>query len=118
MKDWVKKKIGRMGACSDAIILKAIETTEAWANGDASITLDDVSYAAYAAYSATNAAAHAAYSATNAAAYAEAYAAYLEANAAYTAAHAAILSKCADIVREYYRTAPVKQAVKRSKEDS
>ena len=70
--------------------LTAIETAEAWARGEGNITLAEVRDAAYAAaYAAYNAAAYAAY-------------------AAYAAAHTRkkTLKKCADIVREYYPTAP------------
>ena len=70
--------------------LRAIETAEAWARGDAGITLQMVkAAAAYAAYAAA----------------AGAYAAYA-AHAAYAAARKATLKKCADIVRQHYPEAP------------
>ncbi len=107
--------------------LKAIETTEQWANKVNGITLSDVQKSAYAAHAATYAAYAAAYAAAAAAdaayaAYAAAYAVYAAntavyavyaANAAAYAAYAAnaaaridILKKCADIVREIYPVAP------------
>jgi hypothetical protein len=84
--------------------LNAIETAEAWARGDAGVTLADVTAAAngaaHSAYTPANAAhsggiaaanaANAAYTAATAAGYGAAYgAAYTAANAAYTAATAA-----------------------------
>jgi len=95
--------------------LKAIQTAEMWANGDISVSLQDVRNAAdaayavdaaYAAYAAADAAAYAAYAAADAAAYA-AYAADAAdaAYAAYAAAYAArtkTLKKCASIVRKDY----------------
>ena len=98
--------------------LKAIQTTEKWANGDSSISLDDIrnaANAADAAYAAYYAAAYAA-NAADAAPYA-AYAAYAAAHAAlddirnavyaanaayYAAARSKVLEQCADIVREMY----------------
>ena len=104
--------------------LRAIETAEAWARGDAGITLQMVKAAAYAAYAAYYAAYAAdAYAADDAASYA-AYAAYAAAAdayaaddaasyadyaayyAAYAAARKATLKKCADIVRQHYPEAP------------
>jgi len=97
--------------------LHAIETAEAWANGQPNVTLKDVRAAAY-AYNAYKAAAtySAAAVAANAVAYdavaaAAAYAAYSA--AAYDDYDAAsrqneILKQCADIVRKYYPEAPTK----------
>ena len=74
--------------------LKAIEMAEAWANGDPGISLSDLRTAAHAA------------------AYTAVYTAVYTANAAYAAvyaanaANAATQSQCADIVRQYYPTAP------------
>jgi len=99
--------------------LRAIETTEAWAKGEGSISIDDVRKASAAAYAAAAyssasayAAAYAAYAASAYAAYSSA-AAYAAADAAYASATAyaaysrkTTLKKCADIVREYYPTAP------------
>jgi hypothetical protein len=65
--------------------LQAIETAEAWARGDAGVTLADVIAAAHAA----DAAAHAAYAAAHAATHAAAYAAHAAAHSAAHAAHAA-----------------------------
>ena len=62
--------------------LKAIETAEAWARGEAGITLGDVRKAAAAAY----------------AAYAASAVAY--------AARVSTLRECADIVRQSYPVAP------------
>jgi hypothetical protein len=96
--------------------LKAIETTEAWANKKEGVTLDDVRNAADAAFAAAYAADAAAYAA-DAAAYAAyaafaayvavdaVYAAYAATSAAYAATDAAkkeTLKKCADIVRQDY----------------
>ena len=88
----------------------AIILTEKWANGDSSISRNDLSNAAaatnaaYAAHYAAAAAAAAA-AATNAAAYAAHYAA-AAANAAAYAASAATknntLKQCANIVRKHY----------------
>jgi hypothetical protein len=89
--------------------LKAIETAEAWARGEAS--LDDVREARKAAYAAdadADAAAYAAYAADAAAA--AAYAAYAADAAAYAAAAYAARSKalatCAEIVRRHYPKPP------------
>jgi len=73
----------------------AIETTEAWARGDA--TIEDVRAAAAAAYAAYGDA----YGYAAAAAYA-AYAAYANAAAAAYAAYAAYATVRADIVRTFY----------------
>ena len=83
--------------------IKAIQTAEKWANGDSSITLQDVRNAADAAAYAAYAAAYAAYAADAAAA----AAADTAAAAAYAADAAAdarskVLKKCADIVRKDY----------------
>ena len=102
--------------------LKAIQTAEAWAKGKKGVSLDDVraaadaatnaAYAADAPYAAADAAkaayaakaaaytAEAAYAAAKAAAYTAAKA------AAYTASRGETLTKCANIVRKYYPTAP------------
>jgi hypothetical protein len=96
--------------------LKAIETAEKWANGEA--TIEEVRAAAYAAYNAAAYAAYAAYAAAAAyAADAAAYAAYAAAANAYAVdvAYAAAgtanaatanartsLKQCADIVRKDY----------------
>jgi hypothetical protein len=114
--------------------LRAIEIAEAWARGDAGVTLEQVRYAAEAAaaYAAEAAAAYAAYAAAAyaAEAAADAAAAYAAeaaadaaadaatddaAAAAYAAAavvavvgdRVATLRQCADLVREYYPTPPV-----------
>ena len=104
--------------------LKAIETAEAWARGEAGVTLDDVrnarvaaAAAAYAADAAADAAA-AAFAAAYAAAYAAAVAA---AAAAYAAAYAAdaaadadadALRKMADIVRQHIPEPPAPRATR------
>jgi hypothetical protein len=75
--------------------LAAIEIAERWANGDSTITLEQVRAAAYAAADAANAAAYAAYAAADAA-YAAAYAAY----AANAAADAQTQQQCLAIFRE------------------
>ena len=85
--------------------LKAMETAEAWARQEPGITLRDVrevTYAAFEAYAAANAAYTAAYAA-NAAANAAAYAA----NAANAARRKEIQHQCADIVREHYPRPPI-----------
>jgi hypothetical protein len=96
--------------------LKAIETAEAWANGNPEVSLQDVRKAAAAADYA--AAAAAADYAAAAAAYAAAAAAAAYADAAYAAAAYAAaadaayaariktLKECADIVRKYYPEPP------------
>ena len=83
--------------------LKAIETAESWARGEAS--MDDLRAAAY------DAAAAAAADAADAAADAAAYAAYAAADAADAAdaaayARARTLTQCADIVRKHYPAPP------------
>ena len=81
--------------------IKAIQTAEKWANGDSSITLQDVRNAADAA-DAADAAAYAAYAAADAAdAAADAAAAAAAASAA-ADARSKVLKKCADIVRKDY----------------
>ena len=89
---------------------KAIETAEAWANGDGTVTLHMVRTAVADAY-----AADAAYAAAGAAAaYAGAVAAYAGAASAYAYASSAALAAyyayaaaaSADIVRKHYPTAP------------
>ena len=79
--------------------LKAIETAETWARGDA--TIEEVRVARRAAY-----AADAAYAAYAAAAYA-ADAAYADAAADASYARKKTLKKCADIVRKHYPKVPV-----------
>lgn len=86
---------------------KAIETAERWANGDSSVSLDDVRRAAYTtAYTTADSAA---YTTADSAAYWAASAAYSAASAAYLAVSAdkATLKKCAEIVRKHYPKAPV-----------
>jgi len=83
--------------------LAAIATAEAWARGEAGVTLEDVRSAGSAAAYAADAAAAA--SAAASAAYAAASVAY----AAY-AADAETLRKCADIVRKHYPQAPEVEA--------
>ena len=83
--------------------LKAIEAAEAYARGDAEVTLQDVR-AAYAADDAAYA-----YAAAYAFAYAAAYATAAAAAAAY--AHKSTLKDCADIVRKHYPSAPEGQSV-------
>jgi hypothetical protein len=90
--------------------LKAIETAERWARGEAGVTLDDVRKAAAAAAAYGGGAAYAAaayaYAAAAAAyAYDAAYAAYA-ADAAADAARTSVLAKCADIVRKHYPKPP------------
>jgi len=99
--------------------LKAIETAEAWAKGDA--TIEDlrkarraaIVYADAAAYAGAAAAAAVAdvYGAAVAAAYAAAAAIAVVADAygaaAYGAARKKTLKKCADIVRKHYPKVPV-----------
>ncbi len=83
--------------------LKAIETAESWAREEGG-GIEDVKYAARAAYAAAGAAADAAAYA----AYAAAYAAYVAAYAADAAAYARnkTLLKCVDIVRKHYPKYP------------
>ena len=94
----------------------AIETTEKWVRGEA--TIDDIRTAAYAVYLAYAAAytayitavypayaAYAAYTTAHAAAYASA-AAHATSYASATDAKEEALSKCADIVRKHFPKAP------------
>lgn len=99
------------------ILLKAIETTEAWARGDNSITLEflkdlayfaflvegnrgnSVLYAVLAAVYPTHSAHYSAFAAT----YAALTIAYVQAD---THVQLYTLKKCADIVRKYYPEAP------------
>jgi hypothetical protein len=96
----------------------AVETTEAWCAGRA--TLDEVRAAGAAAWAAAGAAARAAEAAAGAAAWAAAWAAEAAARAAEAAARAAAwaaeaaaraaaLQHCADIVRGYFPTLPRKE---------
>ena len=77
--------------------LKAIETAEKWADGDNSVSLQDIRNAADAA----NAAADAANAAADAA-----DAAYAAADAADASVKKQTLKQCADIVRKHYPKAP------------
>jgi hypothetical protein len=90
--------------------LRAIETAEAWARGDAGVTLEQVRFAADDAYDAADTATTTADAAAHASAVSNAadsaYAA--AAAAAYTVGYrVATLRQCADLVREYYPTPPV-----------
>ena len=98
--------------------LQAIETAEAWARGDAGVTLKQVQaaanaayVAAYAAYAANAAnAAIAADAAANAANAANAAYAANAANVAYAAARATTNAQCCGIIRKYYSKPPQKAA--------
>jgi len=89
--DWMLWLVGTLSYVTkdDTRPLKAIEMAEAWANGDPGISLSDLRTAVDAVDDAV-------------------YAVYAAAYAAYTAVHAAhaTQSQCADIVRQYYPTAP------------
>ena len=95
--------------------LRAIETAEAWAQGEAGVTLTDVRRAAAAAAAAYAAAAAAAAYAADAAAYA-AYAADAYAAAYAADARARVLRECAALVRERIPWATVEAALWPSKE--
>jgi len=138
----VERKVVVLAACACARLalkhvrpgeerpLRAVETAEAWARGDASVSLEDVRKAARAADAAAAyafaafAAAYAAYAAFAAAdaAYAAADAAYAAADAAYAAdaadaaadaadAARTTLAECADIVRAHIPVALVADAL-------
>lgn len=92
--------------------LQAIKTAERWAKREAGVSLEDVRYAAAAAYAAATADAYAATAAAYAAAdaaYASfdaAYASFAAAYASFAAARTPTLSQCADIVRKMHPKAP------------